>query len=71
MKDKESLKTITLFDYPSPDPSSESASIEDFPIEITDEVTDIRVTSNVLGEGGMGIVFVDCKSLKNGASVMR
>ncbi|MAA80247.1 MAG: hypothetical protein CL916_13415, partial [Deltaproteobacteria bacterium] len=57
MKEKKNLETITLFDYPSPDRVSEPASIEDFPFDITDEVSEIQITSNILGEGGMGIVF--------------
>lgn len=57
MKKNKSLKTITLFDYPHLSNASDTSSISDFPIDTTDEVPDIQITSTVLGEGGMGIVF--------------
>ena len=57
MKEKTSLETITLFDYPSPEIGTENPSIADFPLDITDEVSEIQITSKILGEGGMGIVF--------------
>ena len=57
MKDKNSLETITLFDYPSPETGIHQTSISEFPFDITDEVSEIQITSHILGEGGMGIVF--------------
>lgn len=57
MKEKKSLETITLFDYPLPETAGENPSIAEFPFDITDEVSEIQITSHILGEGGMGIVF--------------